>query len=818
MDQKPVIIIAGTRPELIKTIPVYLALKKKKLPVLFCLTGQHEQLARQCLDLFGIVPDFDLKIMQAGQGPFYVTQAVLQKTKDIFTQIKPACVLVQGDTTSAMAAALSAFYLKIPIGHIEAGLRTHDLYAPFPEEANRKIIGSIAQFHFAPTEQARQHLLAEHIPSEAIFLTGNTIVDALHIIQDKLERNELVRSALLNHTVAYAKKKKQKIMLLTVHRQEAFDGGIDTILQTIKQFLETNETFFCVYLYHPNPKVIQAIKRAQLHSCTNLLLHEPVSYEQMISLLLSADVVVTDSGGLQEEAVSLHKPVLVLREKTERMEAVTQGLAELVGYDAQKIVHGLEQMLHAKRSASHSKNIYGDGTAAKQIVAILQKSGLALHFGKPITTQITLQRRETMKRVCVLGLGYIGLPTAIVLADAGLSVFGVDIDQSRVQKINAGDPVIKEPEIFEKLQCILQTNRFCAQTDICAADYFIIAVPTPLSSEKKADLSYVFSATKTIAGVLKKGDTVIVESTVSVGTTAQVAKQLETQTGLKAGSDFYVAHCPERVLPGKIVHELIYNDRIVGGINDESTKKAVALYKTFVRSSIYETSATSAELVKLTENASRDVQIAFAQQVNAMAQTAGLDPYEIIALANKHPRVNILKPSCGVGGHCIAIDPWFLIETFPNQTALLRQARIINDDRPKEVIAAIEKEIDSFVHAHNKKPVIGLLGLTYKPNVDDLRESPALYIAEQLAKKQAMTVADPFVTKEKVPALHKQFRSTMQTLHESDIVVFLVGHDQFFAIDHKLLLGKRVIDFCGFTNEIETTFVGNNGNKQELVQ
>ncbi len=802
MLQKPIIIVAGTRPELIKTIPVYFALKKQNLPVLFCVTGQHNQLAQQVLDLFDVVPDLDLKIMQLGQDPFYVTQAVLQKTKDLFMQTKPSCVLVQGDTTSAMAAALAAFYLKVPIGHIEAGLRTYDLFSPFPEEANRKIISTIAQFHFAPTEQAVKHLLNENVSKKTIFLTGNTVVDALHFVQNKIGKKEIIISAFLKSIIAQAKLKKQKIMLLTIHRREAFAGGIDTVLQTIKTFLGKNKNYFCLYVYHPNPKVITAIKNAQLSFLENILLHAPVSYEQMVYLLLNSKVVVTDSGGLQEEAISLGKPVVILREKTERMEGVEAGLATLVGFDAEKLIGVLQSNFQQE---TKSKNIYGDGKAAEKIVTILQKS-INLHSEQPIKKQIKIEKRDYMKQVCILGLGYIGLPTAIVLADAGVKVIGVDVDQARVKKINSGDPVIKEPDIFEKLQYALQTKLFTPQTEICSADYFIIAVPTPLTREKKADLSYVFSAINSIARVLKKGDTVIIESTIPVGTTAQVAKQLEEQTNLKIGTDFFVSHCPERVLPGKIFYELVHNDRIVGGINEQSTQNAVELYKTFVQGKIYATTATSAEMVKLIENASRDVQIAFAHQVNAMAQKVGLNPYEVIELANKHPRVNILKPSCGVGGHCIAIDPWFLVETFKDETQLLQQARQVNDNRPKEVIANIEKGAVKFEKEQNKKPVIALLGLTYKPNVDDLRESPALFIAQNLIKKNELRVADPFITKEKVPELAKQFCSSMHAVQQADIIVFLVGHDQFYALDAKLFLGKKVIDFCGIARNFSNIF------------
>lgn len=400
-----------------------------------------------------------------------------------------------------------------------------------------------------------------------------------------------------------------------------------------------------------------------------------------------------------------------------------------------------------------------------------------------------------MERVCVIGLGYIGLPTALVLAEHGHDVIGFDIDERRVESINRGDPVIVEPEIVDRLRTALTVHNFHATTTIQPARYFIIAVPTPFLEDKNADLSYVMNAADSIARVLKQGDTVIVESTVPVGTSDRVTRLLEEKTGMKEG-DFFIAHCPERVLPGKIFYELIHNARIIGGMSPASVEQAGALYRSFVKGSLYLTDAATAEMVKLIENSSRDVAIAFANQVAAMAYSLGLNPYEVIELANKHPRVNILTPRCGVGGHCIAVDPWFLIESFPAHTDLLKTARIINDEKPNQVLGMIRRSLSNM-----NNPTILVLGLTYKPDVDDLRESPALHIAQALKawKGINLLVCEPLIVSE---VLHTAFAPSQvvtleQGFEQADVIVCLVAHSAFNVLRDIDLSSTKVFDFCG---------------------
>lgn len=410
-----------------------------------------------------------------------------------------------------------------------------------------------------------------------------------------------------------------------------------------------------------------------------------------------------------------------------------------------------------------------------------------------------------MKKVCVVGLGYIGLPTAIVAARHGLSVVGVDVDAVRVDRINSGDPVIQEPDIVAALHEAQATGHLKASLQIEEANYFVIAVPTPFKEGKKADLSYVEAAVDSVCSVLKKGDCVIVESTIPVGATMLVAELCEQATGLSVGKDFFVAHCPERVLPGKILYELVENDRIIGGVTQQCVEAAHAFYVTFVKGSLYTTDAKSAEMVKLVENSSRDVQIAFANQVASMAYSVGLDPYKIIELANKHPRVEILSPGCGVGGHCIAVDPWFLIESFPQSTELLSAARSVNDGKPQEVLATVAHEVRKLQMAGKEQPVIAVCGITYKADIDDIRESAALSIARSLYNDSSVTalMCDPCVEPSLLQEMFgSQAVSCEHAVNRADIVLYLVGHMPFMDTVKEAAL-KIVLDFCGITQRFK---------------
>lgn len=412
-----------------------------------------------------------------------------------------------------------------------------------------------------------------------------------------------------------------------------------------------------------------------------------------------------------------------------------------------------------------------------------------------------------MKRFSMIGLGYIGLPTAILAAQHGYEVLGFDIDEEKINAVNDGKAPFFEPGLEEALSKVTRNGSFHAYSVLQPADYFVIAVPTPFKHDqevardiKEADLSYVQAAIESVALKLAHGNTVIIESTIPVGTTDAMTQLLEQKTELKAGSDFFVAHCPERVLPGKIFEELVANDRVIGGICMQSSLHAVEFYRAFVQGNLHVTNAKTAEMVKLVENSSRDVQIAFANQVAAMAEVAQINGHEVIKLANKHPRVNILEPGCGVGGHCIAVDPWFLIETFPQESKLLQAARSINDARPQVIVDQVVRAAKLVTDKKNKKAKVAVLGLTYKPDVDDLRESPALQIARTLAKfdEFELVVCDPNLSN--VSMFKQGFNKVVglwQAFELADIVVILVKHKEFNQLISCDLSSKIIIDPSG---------------------
>lgn len=436
-----------------------------------------------------------------------------------------------------------------------------------------------------------------------------------------------------------------------------------------------------------------------------------------------------------------------------------------------------------------------------------------------------------MKTIAVVGLGYIGLPTAIVSAQSGCTVLGFDVDTQKVDKINKAISPIIEKGIEEKLENVIFLNKLKATTILNSADVFIIAVPTPFESSdpefllesklnetdfvpvkaKKADLSYVFSAAKEISKVLKKGDLIILESTIPVGTTRKIAEFLEKESGLNVSKDFYISHCPERVLPGAIFEELISNDRIIGGICHKSSQLSKEFYSTFVKGELYLTDDKTAEMAKLSENAYRDLNIAFANQISEISNSVGINPFELIELTNKHPRVNILNPGCGVGGHCIAVDPWFLIETFPKKTSLLQKARNINDAKPFVVIKNVLDKILLF----DVKPKILTLGLTFKANVDDLRGSPALFISEELNKKKNildLAVLEPNLEQNVLDSLgFKSFNELQLAVEWADLIVILVNHDSFMKLKECDLKAKVIIDESGLMYKIaqndDTNFI-----------
>ncbi len=369
---KPVVLVVGTRPEGIKMMPVYLALKGLNIPTVLCSTGQHTDLLEDILTLFNVEPDIRLNIMKPGQDLFHITTAVLSKMKDLLTEIDPSMVLVQGDTTSAMTAALAAFYLKIPVGHVEAGLRTGNKYAPFPEEINRRLIGSLASYHFAPTQDAIDNLLREDVDYNTILNTGNTVVDALYMIQEKIHSRSVPITDSVRNLVESAHKDNKKIMLLTAHRRESFNGGLHHIFNAIKQALIEHPDLCIIYPMHPNPCVKQAVQETHLADAQRISIIAPLSYNDLVYVLEHSNLIATDSGGIQEEGTSLGKPVIVLRNETDRMEGVKEGCLFLVGTDEIKIGTMIDQLLTS--NGFKNNHLYGNGTAGKQIAQFIKQT------------------------------------------------------------------------------------------------------------------------------------------------------------------------------------------------------------------------------------------------------------------------------------------------------------------------------------------------------------------------------------------------------------------------------------------------------------
>jgi UDP-N-acetyl-D-mannosaminuronic acid dehydrogenase len=393
------------------------------------------------------------------------------------------------------------------------------------------------------------------------------------------------------------------------------------------------------------------------------------------------------------------------------------------------------------------------------------------------------------KTICVVGLGYIGLPTASLLGTKGFKVHGVDASPQVVDTINKGRIHIVEPDLDILVKSAVQSGNLSAGLEPKQADVFIIAVPTPFKGNHEPDLSYVESATRSIAPFVKPGNLVILESTSPVGTTDGVVARILQEAG-HAMTEIHVAHCPERVLPGRILAELVENDRIVGGINDASTQAAVEFYKTFVRGEVLATDSRTAEMAKLTENSFRDVNIAFANELSLICDKEGINVWNLISFANRHPRVNILQPGPGVGGHCIAVDPWFIVAHNPDLARLIRTARIVNDSKPEWVIAKVKAAADKF-----KKPIIGCLGLAFKADVDDLRESPSLEIVHKLKQERIgeLLVAEPNLTKHpEFTLLHYE-----EVVARADIVLLLVDHKQFRKLKAADLKEKILIDTRG---------------------
>ncbi len=395
--------------------------------------------------------------------------------------------------------------------------------------------------------------------------------------------------------------------------------------------------------------------------------------------------------------------------------------------------------------------------------------------------------------VVMIGLGYIGLPTAALIAQNKTMVHGVDINPTVVETINAGKIHIIEPDLDAAVANAVNKGYLKADTKPVEANVYLVVVPTPFKAKNEPDISFVESATKAIIPLLKPGDLYIIESTSPIGTTEKMMNLIYSERP-ELESKLYIAYCPERVLPGNVMYELVNNDRVIGGVNEASTEKAIKFYNQFIKGDLHRTNARTAEMCKLVENSSRDVQIAFANELSLICDKADINVWDLIDLANKHPRVNILQPGCGVGGHCIAVDPYFIVSDYPMESKIIGKAREINNYKSFWCAEKVQTAKLEFELSNGYKPKIAIMGLAFKPNIDDLRESPAKYIAQKVL--QNSNNEEHYIVEPNIES-HKVFKLTdyKKAAEKADIVVFLVAHKEFFSIKPKE--NQIVLDFCG---------------------
>jgi UDP-N-acetyl-D-mannosaminuronic acid dehydrogenase len=395
--------------------------------------------------------------------------------------------------------------------------------------------------------------------------------------------------------------------------------------------------------------------------------------------------------------------------------------------------------------------------------------------------------------VVMIGLGYIGLPTAALIALNKTYVHGVDINPTVVETINQGKIHIVEPELDTAVATAVKEGYLKAAITPVEANTYLIVVPTPFKAKNEPDISFVEAATRAVLPLLKENDLYIIESTSPIGTTEKMMKLIYAERPELEGK-INIAYCPERVLPGNVMYELVHNDRVIGGVDEKATERAAAFYKQFIKGALHKTNARTAEMCKLVENSSRDVQIAFANELSLICDKAGINVWELIELANKHPRVNILQPGCGVGGHCIAVDPYFIVSDYPMESKIIGKAREINNYKSFWCAEKVQTAKLEFELKHGRKPSIALMGLAFKPNIDDLRESPAKYIAQKVlqnANNEAYYIVEPNIVD------HKVFKITpyLEAAEKADIIAFLVAHDEFKTLE--ISSDKVVLDFCG---------------------
>lgn len=745
-------IIVGTRPEIIKMSPVIQELERQKTDYFIIHSNQHysadmDEVFFKELNL--PAPKYNLNV---GSGKHSnQTGNILIKMEPILEKEMPDYVLVQGDTNTVLAGGLAAAKLDIKVGHVEAGLRSYD--RKMPEETNRVVTDHLSSFLFAVTKNQEKILIEESIEPTKIHNVGNTVVDAA-LSNIKIAET---KSTILKDKNLTAK----KYILLTAHRSSNVDFS-EAFAELLEAVEYTTSNYEVLWPIHPRAK--KKLEEFSLSLPKNIKLIDPVGYLDFLVLQKSALIALTDSGGVQEECCILGTPCITLRENTERPETIDVGANILVGRDKKKAKEAFEHFMSANKVW---ENPFGDGTTSKKILKVLTGD-----FNGAKTNELIKPNT-----ISVVGLGYMGLPMACLLSGVGHQVTGVDINSKKVQNINDGLCPFDESGMQEVLNKAIENN-FKAVTEPQSADVFVISVPTP-EKNNKCDLTYVKAACNSILPVLKDGNLVIIESTIKPGTCKIVMDEIFS----KSGKNILLAHCPERAIPGNTIHELIYNDRLVGGLTKEATDKAFEIYTSFSKGNVFKTDATTAECCKLMENTYRDVNIALANEMDLILKGYGVNPWEAIELANKHPRVNILSPGPGVGGHCIAIDPWFLTEDSVHGK-IIPIAREINNSRPNYYVNEILNKAKEL-----NLTKVAILGVAYKKNVDDARETPAKYILDGLVEKGLeVKVTDPFVKSWDFP-----IASLDEVITWSEIVILVTDHDDYkdLKLNNKILIDTR---------------------------
>jgi UDP-N-acetylglucosamine 2-epimerase (non-hydrolysing) len=750
-------IIVGTRPEIIKMAPVIRECQKRKIPFFIIHSNQHYSKEMDSIffdELHLPAPDYNLGV---GSGLHSnQTGNILIKMEPILLEEKPDVVLVQGDTNTVLAGALTASKLNIKVGHIEAGLRSYD--RTMPEETNRIMTDHISEYLFAVGPNQEKILKSEGIASDKIYTVGNTVSDSLFQHLDISANTSNILSELDLHAGEY--------FLVTAHRASNVDIA-SNLLELLHLFDEMHKHYTGTIVWPIHPRTQSKLKEFNIEVPSYLQLIAPVGYLDFIQLQKHAKLILTDSGGIQEEACLLGVPSLTLRENTERPEAVEVGASELVGRDAVKAVKAAAKWL--SRDSYSWDNPFGDGHVAEAILDIV------IADNTEFIEQLIVANNE---RLAVIGMGYMGLPISSLLAQAGYSVTGVDLSKDKVDSINRGECPFDEDGMPELVKKVVEQGFLVASMTIPSCETYLVAVPTP-HKNKQCDRSYVFAAVDAIAKVAKNGQTVIVESTISPQTSIEVEKRLAA-----IGLQLDVVHCPERAIPGQTLYELVHNDRIIGASSPNAQQKVKAIYQSFVDGQVFLTDLTTAECVKLVENTSRDVGIAFANELAQVCEELKVDVNEVIKLANRHPRVNVLNPGPGVGGHCIPIDPWFLVEN-TKAGDFIRLARKVNDERP---IIVAEKVLERLKENGGTK--IGILGVAYKPNVDDCRETPAQPILKHFEQAGVeVRYHDPYVPTWECDRVD----NVEEILEWADVSVLVTGHD----IYQNLQLKESIIDSCG---------------------